>query len=42
VGTFASCRPLAKIVQEDFTIDPLLFNKQSSEEDIEKYLGLIN
>jgi hypothetical protein len=42
VCTFASCRPLAKIAQEDFTIDPILFNKHSSEEDIEKYLGLID
>lgn len=41
VAPFAACRPLDKIAISR-GLDPLLFNKGSSEEDIERYLGLID
>ena len=41
VCVFAECRPLEKIA-ESLYLDPLLFDKQSSEKMIKEYLGLIN
>lgn len=41
VCVFTQGRPLTKIVQ-DLELDPLLFNKHSTEEMIEEYLGFIN
>jgi hypothetical protein len=41
VSTLVIGRPLAKIA-ESLGLDPLLFNKHSTEEMIENYLGFIN
>lgn len=41
VAAFAACRPLNKIVISR-GLNPLLFDKDSSEEEIERYLGLID
>ena len=41
VAPFAACRPLNKIVISR-GLNPLLFDKDSSEEEIERYLGLID
>ena len=41
IKVFEQCRPVAELVIS-YGLDPLLFNKESSEEDIEKYLGLID
>lgn len=41
VAAFAACRPLNKIAISR-GLNPLLFDKDSSEEEIERYLGLID
>lgn len=41
IEIFAECPPLAYLA-EVYGLDQLLFNKRSSEEDIERYLGLID
>ncbi|MBP5470530.1 MAG: hypothetical protein J6Z11_14945 [Candidatus Riflebacteria bacterium] len=41
IEIFDETIPLDKIVKEDYGLDPLLFDKNSSEEDIERYLGYL-